>query len=205
MESVEFLLVKEFYQNVTTFLVEPVVKGIPEGVDRDFYLAMKQCKGCVSTFDKHDNKKYYCHFCYHAFCEKCCFLQVEHPESQKTERACAVCYLAYTKDSVLKVSEEFVQVKLKLQIEEKKKEEEKNIKVRQDIEGLKKIMKDEERIGLEELEKLELEIKDEDGKIRGKELAIQQMRAKLETPGGMSKDVRSTSSSRTGCMDCAIF
>jgi neutral trehalase len=105
----------------------------------------------------------------------------------------------------LKVSEEFVQVKLKLQIEEKKKEEEKNIKVRQDIEGLKKIMRDEERIGLEEMEKLELEIKDEDGKIRGKELAIQQMRAKLETPGGMSKDVRSTSSSRTGCMDCAIF
>jgi hypothetical protein len=203
MESVSQALVQEFFSTVKTEHVEPKVNQISPEVDRDLYLAMKSCKACASMFDKHSNKKYYCHFCYSAFCEKCCFLQVMHPESAKFERSCAGCYLAYTKENVLIVSEEFVQEKLKQEIEDRKKEERLNEEVRLEIGKVREIMKEEKLIGEKELEKLDKEIKEEEIKTKGKELTILQMKAKLETPTG--NENRSTPTGKTGCMDCSIF
>ena len=203
MEYVSQALVQEFYSTVKTDHVEPLVAQISPEVDRDLYLAMKSCKACASAFDKHTNKKYYCHFCYTAFCEKCCFLQVMHPESAKFERSCAECYLAYTKENVLIVGEAFVQEKLKQEIEDRKKEERLNEAVIVEIGKVREIMKEEKTVGEVELEKLDKEIKEEEVRTKGKELTIMQMKAKLETPTG--NENRSVASSKAGCMDCLMF
>lgn len=198
-------LVNNFYSSVKTSDIEAKVAQIPENIDREQYLSMKGCKKCLKAFSKHTSKKYYCHFCYQAFCSECCVLTTHHPETQKSERVCNHCYLFYTKINVLEVSENFVQVKL---VEEIKARENLENKLAEELIkniDFRKLISDEKENFKLEKEKIEGEIKEENEKIRSKVLSTEQMRTKIGTKGNSSGQVVANTSGGRSCMECEIF
>lgn len=204
IDEVSNALVKDFYASTSTQSIQAHVHAIPPTIDRDQYLSMKECKKCSKTFSKHDTKKYYCHFCYIAFCNDCCVLTTSHPETQKPERICNTCYLEHTKANVLEVSESFVQVKLEQEISERKNEEKKKEKIKADIDELHKTMEKEAESFRSTMVKLESEIREERNKVKAKELSTSQMKSKLIDKGstpGQGADV----ATKKSCIECQVF
>lgn len=204
-DEVSNKLVKDFYISINTSSIQANVQSIPPNIDRDQYLSMKECKKCSKTFSKHDTKKYYCHFCYIAFCNDCCVLTTTHPETLKEERICNTCYLEYTKLNVLEVSENFVQVKLEQEISERKDEEKKKEKIIADIDQLHKTMEKDEENFRAEVENIEKDIREEQNKVKAKELSTLQMRNKLNAKGSTPGHVGATVSTSRSCIECQVF
>ena len=205
MEPAEQGLVNDFYFSVKTPSIEAKVLGISESIDREQYLSMKECKKCLKAFSKHTSKKYYCHFCYKAFCSECCVLTTHHPDTQKSERICNTCYLFYTKINVLEESEKFVQDRLVKEIGARKEMQKEIEKKMGDNVGLRELMRDDEERFRCEVERIEGEIKEEKERIRSKELSTEQMRARVGTKGSTSGQVVANAGGGRSCMECEIF
>lgn len=138
-------LAQEFKKSTNLKRISAEVKTIDQNIDRDKYVSMKECLSCGKVLGKQAAKKYFCHFCYGAVCAECSLLEVPHPETGKSERACNPCYLQFLKVKVLEISEEFVLVKMKEEIAEKEREIEKKKKISEEIRIVQTLMAEEKK------------------------------------------------------------
>lgn len=80
------------------------VEKIDNNIDRCAYTLTKNCSSCHSVIGKTGLKKFYCHFCYKAFCLACLDKSAIHPESRDPEKMCNECFIYYAKLQVVKNS-----------------------------------------------------------------------------------------------------
>lgn len=84
------------------------VEKIDNNIDRCAYTLSKNCSSCLSVVGKTGVKKFYCHFCYKAFCLACLDKTTIHPETRNPEKMCNECFVYFAKLQVVRSSTEHV-------------------------------------------------------------------------------------------------
>ena len=84
------------------------VKKIDDSIDRCAYTQSKTCTSCDTIVGKTGVKKFYCHFCYKAFCSACLTKTIVHPNSGDPELICNECFIYHAKMQVVEIGSEYV-------------------------------------------------------------------------------------------------
>lgn len=180
------------------------VRSIHDAIDRTKYSSMKECLTCQTALGKTGAKKFFCYFCYQAICAGCSPVEVNHPETRKSQKMCHPCYIHYIKLQVLEVGAEYVSFRLEKETEEKEKLIQRLIIIEEENKELKRsgeqIQKENKEIILTKKEEL-IRVKE-----RYEEASREHDKVKTEydslekTPKSMPETNRGN-----GCMKCEIF
>jgi hypothetical protein len=178
-KSVSQEFIEEFIQNVSITDISSTVFKISDEIDRNSYLSLKVCSICNKNFGKIESKKYFCHFCYKAFCEKCSVFKLKHPETCKNERCCNFCYFDIIRKSVFTLVEDFAKVKMNAEITERVLEEEKQKTLNQEIQKLEEEIFREGEEQKKEIERIDKVIQKMENDVKAKIESAIKLRRKV--------------------------
>lgn len=170
---------EEFLREVNVREIIVKAEQIDLSVDKFQYLSMRVCAGCNTNFSNKTCKKYFCQFCYKAFCNKCSVLSLIHPETNRNERCCNPCYLQFTQKSVFNLVEKFAEMKMQSEILERMQEEAKQNSLKEEILSIKAEIELEKMKFLSESEKLNSEVLKMEEKIKEKMVNLIQIKRKI--------------------------
>jgi hypothetical protein len=113
------------------------VSQIDQNIDRSTYILMKNCETCGTVIGKTGLKKFYCKFCFKAFCAACLTLTGIHPETKNPEKICFNCYVHFVKINVVEAAGEYVEHCLQQEIKMKEKARNHTFELTRKLENLK--------------------------------------------------------------------
>ena len=170
---------EEYLRSIDVREIQVRAEGIDQNTDKLQYLSMRVCAGCNTNFSNLTCKKYFCQFCYKAFCNKCSVLSLFHPETNRNERCCNPCYLLFTQKSVFSLVEKFAETKMQTEIQERAEEEKKQKNLNEEILSVKAEIELEKLKFSSESEKISSEVLKMEEKIREKMISLIQIKRKI--------------------------
>ena len=178
-KSVAQEFVDEFVQSINITDLVAKVNEISQSVNRDAYLSMKICFSCNENFGKNAAKKYFCKFCYKAYCDKCCVLKHLHPETGKNERCCTSCYVTVIRKSVFSLVEIFAKEKMSKEVSEREAEERKQEALLRQIENIEREFDLEKKTYSDEIQRIDKVIDKMENQVKEKIMNAIQLRKKV--------------------------
>lgn len=178
-KSVAQEFVDEFVQSINITELVAKVNEISQNIDRNAYLSMKICYTCNENFGKNAAKKYFCKFCYKAYCDKCCVLKHLHPETGQNERCCTSCYVTVIRKSVFALVEIFAKEKMNKEVSEREAEERKQQLLLREIERIEKELDEEQKSYSDEIGRIDKVIDKMENQVKEKIMNAIQLRKKV--------------------------
>lgn len=173
-------IIEDYLNSVNISDIDLTIEEIDPTLDKTQYLSMRTCASCLNNFSNYECKKYFCQFCYRAFCSKCSILTLFHPETKKNERCCNSCILLNIQKPVLKLAENFAKKQMQAEIQERLHEEHKQKLIQDEIHSVEnEIEAEKQRFALES-QLLDQQILKMENKIKEKIVSLRQIQRKNE-------------------------
>lgn len=174
-------IIEDYLNSVNISDIELIAKDIDPTIDKTQHLSMRTCFSCNKNFTNYECKKYFCQFCYKAFCSKCSMLTLLHPETKKNERCCNSCILSSIQKPVLQLAETFATKQMQAEIQERLTEEHKQNLLQEQIHLLESEIHAEHQRFTFESNLLDQQITKMETKIKEKIVNLRQIQRKNET------------------------